>query len=435
MHTSPSDILVVTTNHELVRLLGDLLAPDGCDVVASPTVTGIRRLGIARAAALVVDKPPDGEIVALIQEFRAYAVLRRGAPVVFVGDGGPHVDLVRRVGARHLPHPASLLAVVDAVRAGLVAEDPGAEDPGVDGAPPRPGGARSMAVLARWWCRRSSGILCLDGWCDGFAMLAEGGPVGEYGLAAVEAALGGAEIELQPCESDEVGDREHLGRLLWRAAIDATVGESVEALVPGANELTVAAGGLPMPAESLRLLGRLAGLSIGELARREGADPARVGRDFAALRWLGMLVLNERTPTRDLDADLPTKPGRVVVAPADPTLVEAGDRTLLSELVSGGVAAVSAGDWVRAEALLARAAELAPRNATLAAHLGWARCWHPGLPPDERVVAGGELIERALELDPECALAWRYRAALAVARGDAREATRCFHIASRIPQG
>ena len=43
-----------------------------------------------------------------------------------------------------------------------------------------------------------------------------------------------------------------------------------------------------------------------------------------------------------------------------------------------------------------------------------------------------DLLEAALQLDTECALAWRYCGEMAIARGDLVEATRCLALALRI---
>ena len=162
--------------------------------------------------------------------------------------------------------------------------------------------------------------------------------------------------------------------------------------------------------------------------------------DLAALRWLGLVGLADPVAARiEVDADCPTGPDILVCSDEDPdtapTPVSSGRCALglaLDQLVRDGIAAVSAGDWARADELLTQAHRCAPENANVAAHLGWARSQNPSASPDQRALDGVRMVELALEIDADCALGWRYLGALAAARGDVGEATRCFKVALNL---
>lgn len=68
----------------------------------------------------------------------------------------------------------------------------------------------------------------------------------------------------------------------------------------------------------------------------------------------------------------------------------------------------------------------------VAAHLGWARSQSWDLSAVRRTTEGADLVALALQIDPECAIAWRYCGELATGRGDTQEASRCFAEAVRV---
>lgn len=259
-------------------------------------------------------------------------------------------------------------------------------------------------------------------------------PLAADGLAAVRSALEGREITLERCEVDDEGDRAVMATLLCRAAREAVVGQSVESLVPTLTDLAGAARELPLTAAARRCLDLANGESLDRIARRAGLEPRSVGTEFAALRWLGIIHLRDGLASEvevEVDAD------SAIPAPDDDTEslsapTPSASELVLDSLVAQGIAAVSRGDWQRANELLERAHRRAPTNAVVTAHLGWARYQDPSRPRDVRENEGADLVESALQLDADCALAWRYCGEMAIARGDLVEATRCLALALRI---
>lgn len=406
-------VLVLTHDLELVRLLGAMLAADDREVVACPDMTALR--GMRRplhVAAAVVDWPHTPEVDAILDALRAAGELRPDGQVLSRRDTPGLLDLVDRL--RDAP---------------LAARAPPARSP-----------AERLAVmasarrLAHWWSTRASGVLQLDDRAGGWVLLAQGGPVGADGLETVRAALEGREISLDRCEVDLDGDRTILATLLWRAAHEAVVGQSVESLVPTPTGLTAAARELPLSPAARRCLDLLGGDTVERIARRAGVDVRVVGTEFAALRWLAVLNLRTGLPVEaevEVDADsaipLPDDDTESTSAPTP-----SASEIVLDSLVAQGIAAVSRGDWARAGVLLERAKQRAPTNPVVTAHLGWSRYNDPSRPRVEREVEAADLLEAALQLDTECALAWRYCGEMAIARGDLVEATRCLALALRI---
>ena len=162
-------------------------------------------------------------------------------------------------------------------------------------------------ALTRWWFRKATGVLRVEGpTSSAWVLIARGGPVGPDGVAAVEDALSGGEVSLDPCDVDEVGDRGALARLVWRAAREAVGAENVLSLIPVANGLSEGASELPLTPASRRCLGRFGGgVTVQTLARREGAPVADVAVDLAALRWLGLIALRE--PEIEAESDPPSR--------------------------------------------------------------------------------------------------------------------------------
>jgi len=329
------NVLIVSPGSEIVRMLAVLLAPDGLSVEACTSAAETEGLPAGyRVAALIVDATlPDGEGADVVDRLRGEGRVAEDAAVILLADrlDGPLQRRVDALGGRLLRKPASLLDIVDIIRAPravpgpeLATDEPVDAEPRyylpgrrAEARPPVVAALESRAVgraepprtrrawsregartVARLWALRASGVLRVEGANAAFVMLADGGPVGPEAMVAVEDALGGANASWDGCEVDDSGDRPTLGRLLWRAALDAASGESVLALVPGQNDLSIEAGDLPITAATRRCLGRLGGgLSVQALARREAAPVSDVAVDFAALHWLGFLTLGPAAPT------------------------------------------------------------------------------------------------------------------------------------------
>lgn len=441
VQTSPS-VLLLSRDLERARLLSELMGAEDCTIAVCASPWDVWQLPPPiHAVALVVQGRPDSDVRALVQDLRACGSLSIDAPVYFLCDGAEDWEQIAALGGRLIAEPVNLLDVAEQLRRALPRAPAGGVVRARGRITARQGAAMASARrLARWWAGRATGVLCVEGWTSGWPLLAQGGLVGDDARQAVEHALLGQEASIEPCEVDEPGDRAALGALLWRAARDAVAGESVASLIPVSTGLTRSAVGLPLSTGTRRCLERLGGVSIGRLARRERADPDEVCADLAALRWLGLLGLRDASaPRQEVSVDLPSAtdpPGFTAEISADPGTPTPPSRDapgqMLDKLVRKGIAAVSASDWGLADALLTRAHRLAPDNATVAAHLGWTRSQNPDLPVPQREVDALDLVERALQIDPACALAWRYCGELASARGDIAEANRCFGHALRL---
>lgn len=425
-------VLVVSPDPEPGRLLSDLLVSD-CLVVACAGPVQARAVPRSHPIlALVIDGRASPDTVTLVAEIRSSGSLHPAAPIIFFANGTQDSAQIASLGARLMTRPVNLLKVVDLIRAAMSGEVASVR---VD--PPRPRGREAMAsarCLTRLWCTRATGVLAVAGHSDGWALLSQGGPVGPDGTSAIRHGLLGYEVTIERCEVDEPGDRVSMAAMLWQAARDASLGQSVGSLIPVPNGLTNGATGLPLTAGTRRCLERLGGVTVERLARRERASLDEVAADLAALRWLGLIALRETSgPTVDVEVDSPSFPSAEVSEDA-PTTTPSPDASglVLSRLVADAIAAVSRGDWVRADELLTRAHRRVPENAVVTAHLGWARFQNPNLPVALRMQQGAELVELAVEIDPECALAWRYCGELAYSRGDLLEATRCFGVAIRL---
>ena len=433
-------VLVVSTDFELVRVLSAMLSGDGFSVVACAAPDQARELPRPfQAAGLVMDHPADGNAVSLVAELRAAGVLLAPAPVVFVCELVEDWSAVAALGGRLVTKPASLLDVADLIR--LAAPPRPVNAPVVRARPAAPSARRGEAMasaraLTRWWASGATGVFIVEGSAEGLALLAQGGPVGQDAVAAIEHALSGGEVTLDRCEIDEPGDRALMARMLWRAARDAVAGESVISLIPVPNGLTKGANGLPLSPEMRRCLERLGGVSVERLAKREQASAVEVSAEFAALRWLGLLGLRDPlAPAIDVEVDTPSRtPGLLMEVVEDTSSPVSRDvpGLLLDRLVRDGIAAVARGDWARADELLFRAHIRAPENAAVSAHLGWARFHNPALRSAQREADGAVLVELALQIDPNCALAWRYSGEMASLRGDMAEAARCFGAALKL---
>lgn len=442
MQTNSSTILVLGSDHELPRLLSGMLAADGCVVLGCRRAAHVQVRPGSQArppllTALIIDGPPSPDVLSLIANLRRSGTLIPKAPVLFLSEQAVDWADIAAIGAWLVIKPASMLDLAAHVRR-AISRAPARLDPPCPGPATRRGQVRASArCLTRWWSTRATGVLCTDGWTDGRALLSQGGPVGEDGMAAMIHALLGGAISLERCEVDEPGDRAALGGLLWRAARQAVLGDSVDSLIPAANSLTPSSAALPLSPDTRRCLGQLGSRTIGQLARYDaGVGPRQdqcaqvVGADFATLRWLGLIELREHQDAgRELDADGPTFPG-AIIEPGDPNTqpIVSSDASsvVLERIIRDGIDAVSRGDWVRADELLASAHRRAPDNAVVTAHLGWARFHSWDLSPQRRAAEAAELIELALQIDPDCTLAWRYCGELASCRGDQPEADRCF---------
>lgn len=407
-------VLVLTHDLELVRLLGAMLAADNREVIACPDTQALRALRRPlQVEAVVIDWPHTPEVDAMLDALRAASELRPEAQVLSRRETPGLLDLVDRL--RDAPPPVARVSPAKSPAQGLAV-------------------MASARRLAHWWSTRASGVLQLDDESGGWVLLAQGGPVGADGLETVRAALEGREISLERCEADLDGDRTILATLLWRAAHEAVVGQSVESLVPTPTGLTAAARELPLSPATRRCLDLLGGDTVERIARRAGVDVRVVGTEFAALRWLGVLNLHTGLP---MEAEVEVDADSAIPLPDDDTEsasapTPSASEIVLDSLVAQGIAAVSRGDWARAGVLLERAKQRAPTNAVVTAHLGWSRYNDPSRPRAEREIEATDLLEAALQLDSECALAWRYCGEMAIARGDLVEATRCLALALRI---
>ena len=333
------NVLIVSPGSEIVRMLSALLEPDGCVVEACLSLADARRLPRSfRAGALMVDvDEAHGDALTLIRELRTAGHLSPAAPVVALTDCKESAlrQSIEAAGAQRMLKPASLLDLIDMIRQARSAlpldslppaprPDPTVfspqklRGPGRAEARPRRGLHMGNArALARWWARKATGVLRVEGANSAWVLIARGGLVGPDGVAAVEEALAGGDVAIDPCEVEEVGDRGALARLLWAAALEAVAAEGVIQLTPVANGLTESAVELPLTAASRRCLARLDGVTIGDLARRERAPTTDVTTDFAALRWLGMITLRDGyapQPAIMVDAPAP-KPAPVSTPP------------------------------------------------------------------------------------------------------------------------
>lgn len=335
------NVLIVSPGSEIVRMLSVLLAPDGLSVESCTTAAESEGLPPGyRIAVLIVDAVlPDGEGIDVVDRLRAEGRVAQATAVIVLADR-LDVSLQRRVdalGGRVLKKPASLLDIVDIIRAprgvtgpGEAIDDPAEAEPQyylpgaraeapppvavapeprtiVRAEPPRTKRAWSRdgaRTVARLWASRASGVLRVEGGNAAFVMIADGGPVGPDSMVPLEDVIGGARSTWDGCEVDDTGDRPSLGRLLWRAALEAAPGDTVLGLVPGRNDLSTEAGELPITAATRRCLGRLGGgLSVQALARREAAPVSDVAVDFAALHWLGLLTLGPAALAAHTPAD------------------------------------------------------------------------------------------------------------------------------------
>ncbi len=359
--------------------------------------------GFRIAALVVDALLPDGDGTSVVHALRASGHLIESAPVVVLADraDGPLRRQIEALGATFRTKPASLLDIADIIRRALPSAE-GGESSTASGAPaagsasggaytfpepepavyflpgpesgspdpvsqppkipvpfesraePRPSATRpevfgrtrrtwdvaNARFLARLWVRKATGVLRIEkGSAPAWVLLSRGGPVGPDGLAALDEVLGGGELALDPCEVDDAGDRVALARLVWRAAREAVVGESVLALVPVANSLTEGAAELPLTAATRRCLLRLGGgVSVQGLARREGAPVDDVAVDLAAMRWLGLVGLRDATapePVSDPPSHGAVMPIRREVT-ADPASVTRRDH--IGELLGSAAA-------------------------------------------------------------------------------------------------
>lgn len=289
------NILTVGLDPEFARVLADMLAADGLRVDARGSVSDAQRPGASRYGAVVFDgRPPGAEVAALVSNLRAAARLGSDGPVVVVVDraDAPLRSLVDRIPAAvWMPRPASLLDLADTLRSAAARARPSVEievedDEPVPVAPSwRPDNCRA---LARWWARRASGAVTVDG--AGEWHLSLGGPVGASALRAAERALQGGVVALDAGEVAGPGDRAALAALLWRAAVEA-VGPTPSAdWVPALTALSERVGELPLSACTTACLPRVGGAeTVDAVARASGVALADVARDLAALAFLGLV--------------------------------------------------------------------------------------------------------------------------------------------------
>ncbi len=124
------------------------------------------------------------------------------------------------------------------------------------------------------------------------------------------------------------------------------------------------------------------------------------------------------------------------VSDAEQSLLAAGtmddlDPVAAEHAAAGGVA-LERGDFPRADRQYSAARRLAPNDPAVLAHLAWARFKNPELKKPAREEEAGEFIGLALQFDPECAVAWRYKGEMARAHGDLEGARAALQTAAKL---
>lgn len=330
-------ILTVGLDPEFARVLADMLAPDGVRLDPRGSVSDAQRAGGARFGAVVIDGRPSGaEISALVSNLRAGGRLASDAAVVVVGDRADATlrALVDRIPAAvWTPRPPSLLDLAELLRRAGARARPSVEvdvdddDDDGDAADPasvpsvvsarsmpsvsavRPEARRAWSMencrrVARWWARRASGSVTLDG--AGEWHLALGGPVGASALQSAERALQGGVVVLDPGEVAGPGNRAALGALLWRAAAESVGPAPAADWVPTLGPLSERIAELPLRPGTPACLPRMGGAdTIEAIARAGGVPVVDLAADLAALAFLGLVGRQGRPHSRSVSAPSP----------------------------------------------------------------------------------------------------------------------------------
>lgn len=360
------NVLIVCPGAEIVRMLTSLVEPEGHQVVACSTAAEAQRLCAQSSvgAVIVEGRLSDGDAAVVVRGLQALGRIGAAAPIMVLAERSDAdiqrlvesipsavlmwkppslldiADRVRRAGmpsvvpaARLEPMAVRVGAVVVPVRAGflesaatveVVDDEDGYED-GADADTGGSGGAafqapyagepsfyvepwnrESTRTLARWWARKATGVVRVDGAAEVALRLSRGGLVGKNLEPRVERALRANSVALDPCDVDDSGDRAVMARLLWRAALDASKGEDASSLIPMLTSLSGSASELPVHAVTRRCLARAAsGGTVDELVRAEDPSWDGVGSEVAALAWMGLVGLEHRTKLAPLKMSSP----------------------------------------------------------------------------------------------------------------------------------
>lgn len=107
------------------------------------------------------------------------------------------------------------------------------------------------------------------------------------------------------------------------------------------------------------------------------------------------------------------------------------DPGIADQTAAGGVA-LERGDFARADRHFSAARRIAPNDASVLAHLAWARFKNPEMKRPAREEEANELLALALQFDGDCAIAWRYKGEMARARGDMEGARTALQTSVRL---
>ena len=347
------NVLIVCSGPEIVRMLTSLVEPEGHRVFACTTAAEAQRLSSpAPFGALVVDGLlPDGGADAVVRGLQSAGRLSSGAPILVLGDRADAdiqsrmqripsavlmwkpaslLDIVERIrradaasagsAARVEPMAVRVGTVVVPVRAGFlesaatveVVDDEDDDDADADtggsetfghraDADAEPWNRENVRMLSRWWARRATGAVRVDGGSGAAFQLSRGGLVGGGRVAAVESAMRASSVVLDPCDVVEPGDRGALAQLLWRAATQASRGEDAWSLIPLMTSLSGSTSELTVHSVTRRCLARSAsGATVDELAREEEPYWGGVAGEIAALAWMGLIGLEHRSKLEPL---------------------------------------------------------------------------------------------------------------------------------------
>ncbi len=349
------NVLIVCSGSEIVRMLTSLVEPEGHRVYACTTAAEAQRLSSpAPFGALVVDgRLSDAAADALVGALQAAGRLSAGAPVLVLGDRADAdiqrrmqripsavllwkppslLDIVERIrradaasagsAARVEPMAVRVGTVVVPVRAGFlesaatveVVDDEDGYDDDADAdtggsetfghpldADAEPWNRENVRMLSRWWARRATGAVRVDGGSGAAFQLSRGGLVGGGLVAAVEGAMRAGSVVLDPCDVVEPGDRGALAQLLWRAATQASRAEDAWSLIPLMTSLSGSTSELTVHSVTRRCLARSAsGATVDELAREEEPYWGGVAGEIAALAWMGLIGLEHRSKLEPL---------------------------------------------------------------------------------------------------------------------------------------
>lgn len=212
--------------------------------------------------------------------------------------------------------------------------------------------------------------------------------------------------------------------------------------------------------ESRTTLGTTAPIPTRELPPRDRAEPSpihRLRREAELLRhsdgWTALGIPRGSPPEmiaaaaarmrqryqplqRDPNPDAREYGSEILrrVSEAERSLSGGGsgpDPEVADQTAAGGVA-LERGDFARADRHFAAARRLAPNDASVLAHLAWARFKNPEHKRPAREDEAQEFIALALQFDAESAVTWRYKGEIARARGELEAAKTALQTAARL---